>query len=181
MSFLLNGVAGSWSVPTSSTSPVTGEYAFVVNSTLASADQLVIYTANGVAFVENASGSVSGLNIYADYLAENAPSSNLTTVQTHLSAAIGANSSLLLNIGSATCAIDTTPQIKIGGLSASPTTLVLSTAGTVTQSAAITATSLDLLGSGATYTLSGPTSGQQCRRPDSECSRRFGEFQRRWQ
>jgi hypothetical protein len=149
VSDLVNGTAAYPSVVTNG----NGEYAFVLNSILASGSQVLVYTTSGIAFQESASGSVAALNIYGTYLSENtaAASANLSTVTSDLATAIGSDAGLLpttanlaINIGASSFTID--KMISTG-------TLVLSGTGTVAQSKPITATDLDLLGSGATYNL----------------------------
>jgi hypothetical protein len=138
----------------------TGQYGFVLNSLLASGSQVIVYegsgTSGGVAFQEGASASVTGLNIYESYVAQNALSSSttLSTVVTDFATAQGANTipkptNQVLNIAAASFTIDQTP--------AATGTLVLNSTGTVTQgtttAAQITATSLDLIGTGGSYML----------------------------
>ncbi|MFZ1922250.1 MAG: GLUG motif-containing protein, partial [Xanthobacteraceae bacterium] len=149
---LVNGTALVSSVQTNA----SGQYTFTLSSALSAGSQVIAYvgsgTSGGVAFQESASGSVSGLNIYETYVAQNAASSStsLSTVTSDFATAKGANTiptpgNMAVNIAAASFAIN--QAVSTG-------TLVLSSTGTVTQSAAITATTgLDLLGSGATYTL----------------------------
>jgi filamentous hemagglutinin family protein len=148
---LVNGTAPVSSVTTNA----SGQYVFLLNSLLGPGSQLIVYegsgASGGVAFQEGASGSVTGLNIYETYVAQNAASSSasLSTVAADFATAQGTSTiptpaNMLINITAPAFTID--QAISTG-------TLILSATGTVTQTAAITATGLDLLGSGAAYTL----------------------------
>ncbi|MFZ3308599.1 MAG: filamentous hemagglutinin N-terminal domain-containing protein, partial [Xanthobacteraceae bacterium] len=135
---LVNGTALVSSVQTNA----SGQYTFTLSSALSAGSQVIAYvgsgTSGGVAFQESASGSVSGLNIYETYVAQNAASSStsLSTVTSDFATAKGANTiptpgNMAVNIAAASFAIN--QAVSTG-------TLVLSSTGTVTQSAAITAT-----------------------------------------
>jgi filamentous hemagglutinin family protein len=146
----LNGVA--WS------SGANGYYSLLVpQGSIPAGDQLLVYAtgANGGATLdENASGSLSNLNIYAKTLFEPTSDNNYSAVVADLGTAIGGDASVqsfvngltTQEIGSsaATFTIDSPVNVS---------TLVLSSSGTVSQTAAITAKSLDLLGSGGSFQL----------------------------
>ena len=126
------------------------------NTISSSGSQVLTYTTGagaGAAYQQNATGSVSGLNIYGTYLAETTPVSAYSGIASGLAAAIGGNSAaqavvtgadnLQINPSAASFAID--QPITTG-------TLVLFASGAVTQTGAIRASALQLLGAGA-YTL----------------------------
>jgi filamentous hemagglutinin family protein len=154
VSDIINGVAGA----TTATTNGSGNYTLVLlPGTFAASNQIVVYTNSGISYDQNASGSVSGLNIYGTYLSETTSGTTLSGLASGYAAATAGHSGLLptvanlvINAAGSSFAID--QAVNTG-------TFVLSTTGTVTQSAAITATDLDLLGSGGTYTLTGPTTG----------------------
>ncbi len=156
VSDIVNGIAGGFTATTNA----SGVYELVLNSALSANSQLLVYTTGasvGAAYQQNASGSVTGLNIYGTYLSENTPVSaySAVTASTGLPTAIGSNSTVqtLVN-GLANLDINPTAASFTVDKAISTGTLVLSTTGTVTQSAPVTATAgLDLLGSGATYSL----------------------------
>lgn len=143
-------------------SGANGYYSLLVpQGSISSGDQVLVYSmgANGGATLnENASGSLSGVDIYAGTLFEPTPDGNYSAVVADLGTAIGSNASLQ-------SFVDTLPTQEIVPSAATfaidapidVTTLILSTSGTITQTGAITATSLDLLGSGAIYQLTDNT------------------------
>jgi hypothetical protein len=138
-----------------------GSYYFLLpaNTISASGSQVLTYTSGataGAAYQQNATGSVSGLNIDGTYLTEYTPAAAYSSVVSGLSTAIGSNSAAQTLVSSlANQQIDPTASSFAIDQSISTGTLVLSTTGTVNQSAAITTTNLDLLGSGGTYVLTG--------------------------
>ncbi|MFZ3310212.1 MAG: GLUG motif-containing protein, partial [Xanthobacteraceae bacterium] len=157
VSDVINGSAG-----TSTVTNASGNYFFYLGSNgIPANSQVVVYTtggSGGVSYQQNASGSVSDLNIYGSYLSATTPVALASTLASGLSEAVngttntalqtvvGGLTSELINATGATFAID--QSLPYGSA-----TLVLSSTGTVTQSAPIATTNLALLGTGATYTL----------------------------
>ena len=120
----------------------------------------------GEAFSDNATTSVSGLNIYGNYLKISSAGTTLSGMTADLSTALGGNSganfpftitsgalamtsgvNLELDPTAASTSLDKTLTVSGAGL------LLLNDANTVTQTAAITTPNLLLLGTGGTYTL----------------------------
>ena len=131
-------------------------YLLAPGTIAAPGSQVLTYTpgANtGAAFQNNATASIAGLDIYSGYLREISGAASLSAVSAALSTAIGGNGTVqsLVN-GLPNREIDATGANFAIDQSLSTGTLVLSSTGTVTQSAPINVTSLALLGSG-TYTL----------------------------
>jgi filamentous hemagglutinin family protein len=119
--------------------------------------QALTYTAGanaGAAFQNNATASITGLDIYGGYLREISGAGTLSSVSAALSTAIGGNGTVqtLVN-GLPNREIDATGTSFAVDQSVSTGTLVLSSTGAVTQSAPIAVTNLALLGIGGTYTL----------------------------
>jgi filamentous hemagglutinin family protein len=152
----LNGVAGAFTVQTDA----NGAYSFFLGSAIPAQSQIFVSTSGatgGVTFVNNAAGNASGVSVFGTFFGEISPAATLTSLNTVYGNAVAGLGSLQSQIGTlgnraitaagSGFAIDT-------ALSVGPTgTLILNNTGTVTQSAAITAGSLALLGAGATYTL----------------------------
>ncbi len=143
---VINGTSGAFTV----TTDPNGNYLFYLGGGLVSGTQVVVYTNSGVSYEQATSGGVSGLNIYSTYLSEMTTATTASALANAYAAAVGSASlpsvtNLLINATGTSFAIDT--PIVAG-------TFVLSSAGPVTQSQPITATTgLDLLGTGASYTL----------------------------
>jgi filamentous hemagglutinin family protein len=119
--------------------------------------QVVAYSSGatgGATFQENATGSLAGLNIYGTYLKEQTTAATLSTVSADRATALGQTvlpgyANRRIEIGAPSFVIDQ-PITATG-------TVLLSGTGAVTQSAPITARNLVLLGSGASYGLTGGT------------------------
>ncbi len=121
------------------------------------AGQLLTYTTGatgGAAFQHNGSGSVVGLDIYGTYLKDTSGATTLSAIDAGRVIAIGGNTGVQtlvnglpnrqIDLQSATFAIDH---------SVSTGTIVLSSAGAVTQLVPIAATNVALLGVGGSYAL----------------------------
>ena len=165
VSGLLNGMSlSSLAIGDTVTLGANGSYNFLLQSGTisASGSQLLTYTngANaGVAYQQNASGSIYNLNIYGGYLNETSGAGTLTAVSSGLATALGSNTSILN--GLANRAINATAANFSIDQPISAENLLLVSSGTVTQtqSSPIAATHLGLLGSGGSYTLT--NSGNQ--------------------
>ena len=145
VSDVINGTAGSYSVTTGA----GGTYVFFAGTGgIPSNAQVVVYTSSGIGYQQNAAPAVSGLNIYGAYLGETTSGPTASGLASGYATAVGTHSgllptvaNLLINATGTTFAID--QAINTTG------TLVLSAAGQVSQSAAITAADVLLTGNGS--------------------------------
>ncbi len=122
-------------------------------------------TANGNSFYDGATGSISALDIYGDYVRIVSGGSTLSSMVSGLAAAAGAasNPNLLFTVGGgSTLSLASGANLKIAAsasslnldraITAAGATVVLNGAGAVSQTQPITAGSLALLGGGS-FTL----------------------------
>ena len=108
----------------------------------------------GVTFADGVAGSVGNLNILSSYMSEVTSDSLYSVLSSNLTSAINGNSALQSLIASLpNTAIQANGSSFTIDQAISPGALILSTAGSVTQSAPITTGSLALLGGGASYAL----------------------------
>jgi filamentous hemagglutinin family protein len=151
----VSGLVNGQSVGTVTTG-ANGYYyiAMPAGTIAAGGSQVAVYSGGataGATLQENATGSLAGLNIHGTWLTQQATASALSTVSNDLATALGGTALPSL----ANRAIDTTAPTFTIDQPVNTNILVLSGAGAVTQTAPITATSLALLGAGASYTLTG--------------------------
>ena len=153
VSDIVNGVAGSYTV----TSGANGTYTFLLNGSLPSGSNVVAYifgSTNGVSYQQGAAGTVGGLNIYGTYLSETTAGTTASGLASGLATAIGGYPALQAEVaGLPNLAINATGANFTIDQTLNAGTLVLSSAGAVSQSAALTAANLALGGSGTSYTL----------------------------
>ena len=154
VSGLINGMAAG-----TVTTGANGSYNIVLfpGTLPASGSQVLTYTTGehaGAAYIQNATGSIENLNIYAGYLNETSGAADLSLVSSGLLTAIGSNTGVqsivnglanrAINAAGANFVID--QQINAG-------TLMLSSGGAVTQAASIQVVNLALLGGTGSFTL----------------------------
>jgi mucin-19 len=148
----VNGVSVNGTAATPDISMSSGAngfyYLLFAPGTIASGNDVLTYaTGSGATLSENATGTLTGVNLVSNTLLEPTSDTVYSTLAANLATAIGSNSAAQnfvdglsvqdIRISASSFTIDQ---------SIDASTLVLSTIGTVTQSAAITATNLDLLG-----------------------------------
>ena len=158
VSALVNGISLS-SLGGTVTTGANGSYNFLLppGTILASGSQVLTYTTGanaGAAYQQNATGSVTNLNIYEGYLNETGGATTLSGLSRGLATALGSNTSVIsglanraINATGASFAIDQPLSLPSAG------TLLLSANGAVTQSASLNVTNLALLGGSASFTL----------------------------
>jgi filamentous hemagglutinin family protein len=158
VSALVNGISLS-SLGGTVTTGANGSYNFLLppGTILASGSQVLTYTTGtnaGAAYRQNATGSVTNLNIYEGYLNETGGATTLSGLSRGLATALGSNTSVIsglanraINATGASFAIDQPLSLPSAG------TLLLSANGAVTQSASLNVTNLALLGGSASFTL----------------------------
>ena len=137
----------------------SGNYLFYLGpSGIAAGSDILVYTGGangGVSYIRTTSGSASALNIYGTYLGLTTAGTSLTLLSSQLASATAGNTALQSQIAGLTnMAITSTGTSFAVDQAVTTGTLVFTAAGTVTQTAAITASNLALIGSGATFTLS---------------------------
>ena len=138
------------------TTGANGSYNFLLppGTILASGSQVLTYTTGanaGAAYQQNATGSVTNLNIYEGYLNETGGAATLGGLSAGLTTALGGNTSVVN--GLANRAINATGASFAIDQSLSAGTLLLSANGAVTQSAPLNVMNLALLGGSASFTL----------------------------
>ena len=117
---------------TSSTGNNGAYYILLPSGTITASSQVLTYTTSGVAFAQNASGSVSGLNIYGTFLNELTASTNVSGIS-GLATAYGSNSAVQAEVnGLANLAISPTgtsftvnQAISTGIFALAPTTAAM--------------------------------------------------------
>ena len=155
VSALVNGVSLA-SLGGTVTTGANGSYNFLLppGTILASGSQVLTYTTGanaGAAYRQNATGSVTNLNIYEGYLNETGGATTLSGLSAGLATALGSNSSVVSGLNNR--AINATGTSFAVDQSLNAGTLLLSANGAVTQSAALNVTNLALLGGSASFTL----------------------------
>ncbi len=153
--------AGTAAAAVGSTGANGGFYFLVPNATFStgSPKKLLVTTAGasgGATFQENTTASAANLSVYGTYLKDQAAAGSVaySTVANDLATTFGSLSDVQSRLANlANLEIDPAAGAFTLDTPISTGTLVLSTTGAVTQSAAITATALDLLGTGGSYAL----------------------------
>ena len=156
VSALVNGVSLS-SLGGTVTTGANGSYNFLLppGTILASGSQVLTYTTGanaGAAYQQNATGSVTNLNIYEGYLNETGGATTLSGLSAGLDDRARRQHVVVVN-GLANRAINATGASFAIDQSLSAGTLLLSANGAVTQSAPLNVTNLALLGGSASFTL----------------------------
>jgi fibronectin-binding autotransporter adhesin len=151
----VNGIAATPAV-SMSTGANGLYYLLLAPGTIAAGDEVLTYAtgANAATLTENATGSLSGVTLSANALLLPTSDTAFSTLLSNLDTAIGSNTALqtfvddlpntTINISAANFVVDET---------LSATTLTLQSTGNVTQSAAIDAAAVDLVGTGGHFTL----------------------------
>jgi filamentous hemagglutinin family protein len=154
----VNGVSVDGSAATPDISMISGAngfyYLLFAPGTIVDGSEVLTYaTGSGATLSENAPGSLTGVNLVANTLLEPTSDTSYSILAFNLATAIGNNAIAQSFVnGLPTQDIQISASSFNIGEAIDATTLVLSSAGTVTQSAAITASGLDVLN--GTYLLS---------------------------
>jgi filamentous hemagglutinin family protein len=157
----VSGLVNGASVGTVTTG-ANGSYDIVLTAGTisASGSQVLTYTSGGAAYLQNATGSITNLNIYEGYLNETGGATTLSGLSAGLGTAYGNATITGSNVtvqslvnGLSNRAINATGASFAIDQSLSAGTLLLSTNGAVTQSASLNVANLALLGGSGSFTL----------------------------
>jgi hypothetical protein len=132
-------------------------YLLLAPGTIEGSSQVLTYASGGTGgatLTENASGSLANVDIYSTYLFEPTSDGAASTLAANFATAIGSDAVAQSYVnGLAVREIDVLGGSFVINQGIDATTLMLSSTGTVTQTAAVTVANLDLQGAGGNFAL----------------------------